>query len=125
MKFRLISPIALKYRNSSLYIDDYENNKEEFASLIRDNLIHKYEGLSMKPMLKKDFPFSFYFLSKSENALSPKRIYFSKSNEKRIGVRCFLYPFFIEAPEELIEVGYYAGFGVNNAMGFGMAEILK
>lgn len=124
MKFRLLSPLALKYRNKPLYVDNYEDNKEEFASLIKDNLIHKYEGLRGEVVPQKDFHFSFRFLSKPGRHISPKKIYFLKPGGKRIGIRCFLYPFLIEAPEDLIEVGYYTGFGVSNAMGFGMAEVL-
>lgn len=39
-----------------------------------------------------------------------------------IKVRGWLAPFMIEGSKELIEVGYEAGFGARNSMGFGMAE---
>jgi CRISPR-associated endoribonuclease Cas6 len=39
-------------------------------------------------------------------------------------VRGWLVPFRVEGSKELIELGYEAGFGKNNAMGFGMAEVI-
>jgi CRISPR-associated endoribonuclease Cas6 len=39
-----------------------------------------------------------------------------------IKVRGWLAPFTIEGSPELIEIGYEAGFGARNSMGFGMAE---
>ncbi len=39
-----------------------------------------------------------------------------------IKVRGWLAPFMVEGSKELIEVGYEAGFGARNSMGFGMAE---
>lgn len=40
-----------------------------------------------------------------------------------IKVRGWLAPFTVEGSPELIELGYEAGFGSRNSMGFGMAEV--
>jgi CRISPR-associated endoribonuclease Cas6 len=40
-----------------------------------------------------------------------------------INIRGWLAPFTVEGSKELIELGYEAGFGSRNSMGFGMAEV--
>ncbi|PIY05025.1 MAG: hypothetical protein COZ21_04960, partial [Bacteroidetes bacterium CG_4_10_14_3_um_filter_31_20] len=37
----------------------------------------------------------------------------------------FLFDFKITAPHELIKIGYYAGFGKANSLGFGCAEVIE
>ena len=40
-------------------------------------------------------------------------------------LRGYLFDFKIKAPAEVIKLGYYAGFGEKNSLGFGCCEVIE
>ncbi len=56
---------------------------------------------------------------------SKKISVFKKDNPKPTDTIGYEFDFEITAPPEFLRIGYYAGFGVKNANGFGFCEILK
>jgi CRISPR-associated endoribonuclease Cas6 len=59
------------------------------------------------------------------NTPRSKLVVIKANTTQETKVRGFTYDFEITAPAELIEIGYKAGFGEKNSMGFGFGEYLK
>ena len=67
----------------------------------------------------ESYDFDFKLLSAPKQKLVTIKPY--TDNETK--VRGFVYSFRLKAPVALQELGYYAGFGEKNSMGFGCGEV--
>jgi len=124
MRFRTATPICIKKDiEGKEYPDFLHPEADDYAELLYQNLLnkssaalqHKFPGIKLKP--HEDFPLSFTLLSEPKSKLW---------KVKGIDVKGWLYDFEISMPPKTLEIGYYAGFGVqNSALGMGMVRILR
>ncbi|WP_202320524.1 CRISPR-associated endoribonuclease Cas6 [Archaeoglobus neptunius] len=114
-KFVTLSPIAVSTVERQGYsrksVDLYPSDAR-FYEIIRRNLVKKYVALhGIEP---EDVE-----LSIKPIAVKPKRL-----RIKNTFHRCSEMVFVAEGSKELMEVGYKAGFGAKNSMGFGMVKVV-
>ncbi len=111
-RFATLSPISVTtVRDGKIY--DLYPKDEKFYENLRMNLVKKFIalhkkipnncGIRIKPLKVK-----------------PKRI-----RIKNTFHRCVDMIFDAEGSKELLEIGYKAGFGERNSMGFGMVKVIK
>lgn len=107
--FVTLSPISITTVKNRRIIDLYPTH-EKFYENLKMNLIKKYKKFYGKEPENKEI-----------------RIEIIKAKAKRIKIkntyhRCMEMIFRAEGSRELLEVGYQAGFGERNSMGFGMVK---
>jgi CRISPR-associated endoribonuclease Cas6 len=124
VQLRLHSPLVVGRKNERGH-DDYLGPEEKgYADFLMQNLMDKYtaSGGVLEPEWQHK-PFAFTLLRYHKK---PHRLVTVKEGTPAATrVKGYLFDFELTAPEELIEVGLLAGFGRENAMGFGYAEVLK
>lgn len=120
MRFRSLSPICISEpveRNGKLtsqYLSPEDNGYEQrFFDNLREKYLSANEGAQK---LTGNCKLTVLHTPKS------KLIIIKQGTPSESKVRGYNYDFEIEAPKELMEVGYYAGFGEKNSMGFGCIE---
>ncbi len=123
MRFQLLTPLCISHQEEDKKYADYLSPEDDgYAQLLLQNLLHKQNALH--PQLAAthsatdiDFPFDFQLCSTPRSKLL---------TIKGIQVRGFLFDFEVAAPAELLELGYYAGFGEKNSgLGMGMVRVKK
>lgn len=118
IKLRTKSPLVIKNYNQK-YLEPYE---DEYENIFENNLKRKYAIAAEKGWLPKrelNQKLSIRLLSKK-----PKKQGIRIKHEKN-QVIGYQYQFELTAPKILIETGLLAGFGSQNAQGFGFCEIMK
>lgn len=125
MVFRTASPIAfsIEYGN---FKEMLRPDDEMYSFMIFRDLLNKsaafQKSRSVTPMKASINPnWKFEILSKPQHRhfqFHP-RYAWHKAN-----VDAYHYTFRIEAPKELIKVGFYSGFGTHNAKGFGFVDVV-
>ena len=124
MRFRLQTPLCVSQKRGGRVHATYLSPEDDgYVKLLLQNLLRKQNALIAAPVggevdkLDIDFPYDFRILSQ------PKSKLISIKGSK---IRGFLFDFELMATEELMEVGYFSGFGgKNSSLGFGMVKILK
>lgn len=114
-KFVTLSPVNVttaEHNNGRAKIIDLYPDNPRFYENLRKNLVKKYRA--------------FYGEELSDDSLELRVL---KSKAKRIRVkntfhRCVEMVFVAEGSRELLEVGYKAGWGERNSMGFGMVKVV-
>lgn len=121
MQFRLQTPICISQDQvGKRYAQYLAPTHEDYATLLVQNLLRKQRALQSVSASDQNLPLSlpptnFRLLSTPKK--SPRTI----KNIKMIG---YVFDFELSAPVELLELGYYAGFGEkNSALGMGMVGI--
>ncbi|HCN38047.1 MAG TPA: CRISPR-associated endoribonuclease Cas6 [Bacteroidetes bacterium] len=122
MIFTTISPILISDKfisndkNKEVYLSPEER---EYSSIFLKNLIEKYITLNLEnkniplKVTLEEMKFELIKLDKS-------RLYIIKEGTKEeTKIRPFDFRFKINAPVEMIKLGYYAGFGKLNSLGLG------
>jgi len=110
-RFITLSPINVTTSNGKRIIDLYPDNPKFYENL-RNNLVKKYVAFYGKQPTNTEINFRVI------NAKA-KRI-----KLKNTFHRCVEMVFEAEGNSELLEVGYKAGFGERNSMGFGMVKVV-
>ncbi len=110
-KFVTLSPISVTTVREGRTVDLYPNDPKFYENL-RKNLIKKYIILYGKepPDCK---------LEVKALKVKPKKIRVKNTHH-----RCVEMVFNAEGSRELLEIGYKAGFGERNSMGFGMVKVV-
>jgi len=112
VRFSTLSPISVTtVRDGKIY--DLYPTDEKFYENLRMNLVKKFIALYGKTPNNCD-------LKIKPLNVKPKRI-----KVKNTYHRCVDMVFDAEGSRELLEIGYKAGFGERNSMGFGMVKVLK
>ncbi|MFP4622196.1 MAG: CRISPR-associated endoribonuclease Cas6 [Bacteroidales bacterium] len=135
MEFKALSPILVSYKKSEnqKYARYMQPGDEEYGDLLIKNLAAKYrafysgepvasteDGLDdTDPVDTGNMDYTFKPLSKPKSRL----ITIKKGSRQESKLRGYLYRFRLKAPVELIRLGYYAGFGEKNSLGFGCGEV--
>jgi len=110
-KFVTLSPISVTtVRDGKTY--DLYPNEPKFYENLKNNLIKKYKVLYGKEP-------SNYQLEIRPLKVKPKRIKIKDTFH-----RCVDMVFKAEGCEDLLKIGYQAGFGERNSMGFGMVKVV-
>lgn len=112
MKFRTISPICVS-RSTGKQAEYLSPIDEDFSQHFIRNLIQKYRILDPK------FPEDVYAYTTVTNEPHSKLITIKAGTSHPIKVRGYLFDFVLKAPPELAWIGYNAGFGEKNSLGFG------
>lgn len=120
MDFRALSPITETTKEEGAKHARYLDLKDDWSKIIQHNLIHKHKALlgcspsdeSLRWIWDQDY------IAEAEKRGRRLSVL---TDIHGIKVRGWLAPFIVEGSRELIELGYEAGFGSRNSMGFGMA----
>jgi CRISPR-associated endoribonuclease Cas6 len=116
-KFRMLSPLVAAGSRHPHY------QSEEFSEAIRECLISKYTR--WKGMPPEDTRFRFYlddgYVQRRRGRIS-KLVTFNEMSEDERRIKALISPFECEGNPELIWLGYVAGFGEKNVLGFGCSE---
>ncbi len=124
MKLRFETPCCIPMRKENDKYPKYLHPTDdlEFTSLFFKNLLNKFQS---SPITKNSV------LPIGKTALKilsePKSVLISIKNDdeqKKSKIRGYTFDFEIIAPKELIEIGYFAGFGTKGSIGFGMTELI-
>ncbi len=128
VEFRSISPICLS-RNSETkdtpeYLSPSIKNYEDYFFR---NLLHKYMLFSneadmhtLKEKMETISPMQLQITNKPKSRL----IKIKADTPHQTFIRGYVYNFSITAPSDLLELGYYTGFGEKNSLGFGCTRIV-
>ena len=128
MSFYAQSPvvISMKRENNPGHAAYLSPDADNYGELLIKNLVNKYLALISNRKGTEKMTFLSDSKTKFTFAGQPKsRLVKIKAGTKdETSVKGYLFDFTITAPVELIKLGYYAGFGEKNSMGFGYAEII-
>jgi CRISPR-associated endoribonuclease Cas6 len=123
MRFTCLSPIVVSRPVESggkLRAHYYRYGEPGLSKAVRANLVEKFKLLYGHIPINQDLTIAF-----DASYIRRKRGKISKLIDfKGTRIKGILAPFTAEGSPELMEVGYEAGFGEKNSMGFGMAEVI-
>ena len=130
MEFQCLSPICVSrstIRKGKKMPEYLAPTHTEYERIFFDNLVFKYIALRRELESRDEFvhteegDFRFELLSEPRSRL----ITIKTGQPDQTRVRGYFYTFRIFAPPELMRIGYYAGFGEKNSLGFGYVEVKK
>lgn len=124
MSFKCMSPICV----SKTVMNNHQKSAEylhpshpEYAERLFDNLINKYRAFGeFSNTARQQAQFDFKYKEKAKSNL----IKIKADTPQETRVRGFSYLFQITAPPELLRLGYLAGFGEKNSLGFGCVGVV-
>jgi len=129
MNFRALSPIIISHNKLTEKYAQYLSPEDElYPELFYNNLINKYVALAefnneslnkTAALIEPDFKFS--LIGRARQKLI--RVKTGRSDETYL--KGYEFDFSLTAPVELIKIGYFAGFGEKNSLGFGCVEEIK
>ncbi len=126
MRFIMLSPLVCTTKRESEQRPQYLiPGDKEFERVLLENLCLKYQVLHGRPCACNSEPFSFAIDQAYVERMNGKIQKLTTLNEGRrdeTKIKGTLAPFRLQAPKELIEVGYDCGFGEKNSQGFGMVK---
>lgn len=123
MKFRVRTPLILKSSNTDKHTFTYIGPDHIlFPILLKRNLYEKYitRCLAFNKTVQSDGIEEV----KTFGEYKPKLIIIRENRKEETKVKGYLCSFEITGNPEIIKVGYEAGFGCNNSLGFGFAEVI-
>jgi CRISPR-associated endoribonuclease Cas6 len=126
MAFACLSPLVAttkREHNGKLSTHYYRYDDPALSEALRQNLIRKYRLIHGHEPEHADFALRFDsdFVRKKKDGIYKLVQYRARGEVTQI--KGIFAPFRVEGSPELIAVGYEAGFGEKNSMGFGMGEI--
>ena len=129
MSFRLVSPVIISKKETEMSKNATYLSPDEqcYAELFIKNLLSKYLAVMAQKIKSSQL-----ITLVNTNATGITLIGKPKSKLVKIKVgtpgetslKGYMFDFTITAPVELIKLGYYAGFGEKNSLGFGCGETL-
>jgi len=127
MRFIALSPIVCATKHTDdVYAQYLFPGDEEFERVLCENLCRKYEALYTRPFAGDNSNFRFtldHNYAERKQGKIRKLITIKEGKPDETKVKGVLAPFRLEAPAELMEVGYECGFGERNSQGFGMVKV--
>jgi CRISPR-associated endoribonuclease Cas6 len=120
MSFRALSPVTESIGEGHKH-PRFLSPEDDWSEIVRHNLLRKYQALHGHEPDDTRLRFNWdtaYLADAARRGRRPSVL----TDIHGIKVRGWLAPFTVEGSAELIEIGYEAGFGSRNSMGFGMAE---
>jgi CRISPR-associated endoribonuclease Cas6 len=122
MSFRALSPITESVRDEQGGVR-FLSPEDDWSEIMRRNLLRKYQALHGHAPSDDRLRWTWDQAYLTEAARRGRRASVL-TDIRGIKVRGWLAPFTVEGSRELMEIGYEAGFGARNSMGFGMAETI-
>lgn len=126
MTFRCLSPLCLSKtvrkngKKSPFYLPP---DHEDFNACFINNLVFKYFSVHPEDRAMKKIISSTHYDGVSHLRKPKSRLITVKAGTKEeTRVRGYLFDFKLHAPAELIRLGYEAGFGEKNSLGFGCVD---
>ena len=120
--FKLLSPMVLSLKTENERYARYLSPEEPgYGELLARNLKQKYKTIHGQEHPFDESMTRFRLLSPSRK----KGILIKADTPQQSRIIGYLFDFSLEAPAELMEIGYYAGFGGKNGMGFGCGEVSR
>jgi len=128
-RFQTIAPICVSERiEGNPYAQYLSPMDANFQRIFVQNLYHKYlvmernDLLGDMDLLQNDWEekVKFELLSKPKSKL----ITIKDHTPEKTKFRAYLFDFELTAPKTLLSIGYQAGFGEKNSMGFGCCRVL-
>ena len=127
MPFIMLSPlVCTTKRELEQYPQFLFPGDPEFERVLLENLCRKYQVLHGREFACNSEQFSFVIdpaYVERMNGKIQKLITLKEGRSDETKIKGTLAPFRLQAPRELIEVGYECGFGEKNSMGFGMVKV--
>ena len=122
MTYRCLSPVCASLARADRSAEYLTPESPAFGQSLMRNLLHKHAALAMADdTVSGEFPdFRFRLL----NTPRKKGIHIKDHTAGHTQVIGHLFHFELTAPVELHELGYDAGFGEKNSMGFGCVEVV-
>jgi CRISPR-associated endoribonuclease Cas6 len=120
MSFRALSPVTESVRDEKGGVR-FLSPEDDWSEVMQRNLLRKYQALHGHAPSDDRLRWSWdrdYLMEAARRGRRASVL----TDIRGIKVRGWLAPFTVEGSLELIEIGYEAGFGARNSMGFGMAE---
>jgi CRISPR-associated endoribonuclease Cas6 len=126
MRYQCLSPIVSSTRRQDGSVAYLSPEEPDYGRIFIQNLLRKQSALMLhngetEIQEQNKFPYAFRLL----NTPRKKGITIKANTQEETKVIGYLFHFELTAPAELHEVGYYAGFGEKNSMGFGCVECLN
>jgi len=130
-RFRMLSPLASPLwpsvgqdENPDLRYIHY--NDPAFSESIRAILIARYERWKGKRPTDMRFTFTLdqRYIQRRRGRIS-KLVTFYPGEQEEKRIKAIVAPFEVEGNPELIWLGYVAGFGEKNLLGFGCADLIR
>ncbi|MEM6318638.1 MAG: CRISPR-associated endoribonuclease Cas6 [Bacteroidota bacterium] len=118
MRFRAVTPICLsRNEEGKIHAQYLSPELPEYGELLAQNLMRKYIAANRGTVKLNDLtPTRFRLLNRPKSKLLAI---------KGVKMRGWLFDFELSAPRELLEVGYFGGFGMGcSALGMGMVRRL-
>lgn len=122
VRIRLLSPMVVG-RKKETGPDDYlPPDDPDFGRLLFSNLLEKYRAATRvePPSWWEASRFVFRPVGQAPRS---KLVTIKAGTPAQTRVRGYLFDFEVDAPRELVEVGLLAGFGRENALGFGLGVV--
>jgi CRISPR-associated endoribonuclease Cas6 len=129
MRFQCESPlvVSIKEEGGSGHARYIGPDDEQYEYYFTQNLISKYvallsstPGLSGITDISETNQLRFGLIGQAKSKL----VTIKQGKPEESKIRGYLFRFKIRAPEELIKIGYFAGFGEKNSLGFGSVKEL-
>jgi CRISPR-associated endoribonuclease Cas6 len=120
MSFRALSSVTESVRDEQGGVR-FLSPEDDWSGVMQRNLLRKYQALHGHASSDDDLRWTWDQAFLTEAARRGRRASVL-TDIRGIKVRGWLAPFTVEGSAELIEIGYEAGFGARNSMGFGMVE---
>lgn len=118
--FRTLSPLYLPIQREDGSWMSISPETQNFGNLLFRNLKEKHLALYGQPF-DGDEIFSFQLLQASYS----NSVIVNAGTKQETKLRGFDTAFYFEADSRLLKIGYEAGFGENNHLGFGMVESIQ
>jgi CRISPR-associated endoribonuclease Cas6 len=121
MNFRALSALTESTGDERQKHPRFLSPEDDWSEIVRHNLLRKHRALRGHDPADTRLRFAWdrdYLADAAWRGRRPSVL----ADIRGIKVRGWLAPFTVEGSPELIEIGYEAGFGSRNSMGFGMVE---
>lgn len=124
MRYECLSPIVVSVLRDDRSIAYLDPGDPAFGPVLIQNLVRKHSALALHADVTESEPIRGDYSFRRLNEPRKKGITIKEHMEQETKVIAYLFRFELTAPVELQEVGYYAGFGEKNSMGFGCVRVM-
>lgn len=124
--FSSLSPVMIsRYDESRKHAEYLKPDHPSYEQIFFDNLVRKYvaalsSGLLQESILLKEPPAEMKF--RFSEPVKQKGVIIKAGTMQQTQIIGYMYNFEIQAPPELIKIGYLAGFGEKNSLGMGCSN---
>lgn len=130
MSFQAATPIVIgkKETETAKNVTYLSPEDQRYGSILIKNLLSKYIALMNKQRNEShqiNLPNTSAVKFSLNSKPASKMIKIKAGTPEETFVKGYLFEFTITAPVELLKMGYHAGFGEKNSLGFGFGEVVK